>query len=144
MNIKLTHSLKSKPDPEKVKVLITQSYPTLCHPMDCNPPGSSVHEILQARIVEWVTISFSRESSWLREWSWVSLILGRFFTIWARGEAPPDPEQALNLFSSLKGERTEEASEEMLEASRGWFMWFKGRIQLHNIQVQGEAANAGV
>ena len=44
----------------KVKVLISQSCPTLCHPMDCSPPGSSVHRILQARILEWVAISFSR------------------------------------------------------------------------------------
>ena len=41
-----------------MKVLVTQSYLTLCDPMDCNPPGSSVHGILQARILEWVTIPF--------------------------------------------------------------------------------------
>ena len=40
-----------------------QSYPTLCNPMDCSPPGSSVHGILQARILEWVAIPFSRGSS---------------------------------------------------------------------------------
>ena len=44
----------------KVKVLVTQSGPTLCNLMDCSPPGSSVYGILQARILEWVTISFSR------------------------------------------------------------------------------------
>ena len=44
----------------KVKVLVTQSCPTLCNPMDCTLPGSSVHEILQARILEWVAIPFSR------------------------------------------------------------------------------------
>jgi len=44
-------------------VLVTQSCPTLCDPVDHNPPGSSVHGILQARILEWVAISFSRESS---------------------------------------------------------------------------------
>ena len=38
----------------KVKVLVTQSCPTLCDPMDCSPSGSSVHRILQARILEWV------------------------------------------------------------------------------------------
>ena len=42
---------------------VAQSCPTLCDPMDCSPPGSSVHGILQARILEWVAISFSRESS---------------------------------------------------------------------------------
>ena len=43
-----------------VCVLITQTCPILCHPMDCSPPGSSVHGILQTRILEWVAISFSK------------------------------------------------------------------------------------
>ena len=43
-------------------VLVAQSCPTLCNPMDCSPPGSSVHGILQARILEWAAISFSRGS----------------------------------------------------------------------------------
>ena len=51
--------------------------------MDCSPPGSSVHGILQARIVEWVVIFFSRGSSWPRDQTWVSCIAGRFCTIWA-------------------------------------------------------------
>ena len=42
---------------------VAQSCPTLCNPMDCGPPGSSVHGILQARILEWVAIFFSGESS---------------------------------------------------------------------------------
>ena len=42
---------------------IAQSYPTLCHRMDCSPPGSSVHRILQARMLEWIAISSSRGSS---------------------------------------------------------------------------------
>ena len=42
---------------------VAQSCPTLCDPVDCSPPGSSVHGILQARILEWVAISFSRGSS---------------------------------------------------------------------------------
>ena len=41
-------------------MLVTQSCPTLCDPMDCSPPGSSVHEIFWARILEWVAISFSK------------------------------------------------------------------------------------
>ena len=44
----------------KVKALVAQSYPTLCNPMEYSPPGSSVHGISQARILEWVVISFSR------------------------------------------------------------------------------------
>ena len=51
--------------------------------MDCSTPGSSVHEILQARILEWVAISFSRGSSQLRDWTWVSCTVGGFFTNWA-------------------------------------------------------------
>ena len=54
----------------KVKVLVTQSYPTLWDPMDCNPPGSSVHGILQARILEWVAFPFSRGSSQPRDQTW--------------------------------------------------------------------------
>ena len=48
---------------------VAQSCPTLCDPMDCSSPGSSVHESLQARILEWAAISFSRESSWPRDWT---------------------------------------------------------------------------
>ena len=51
-----------------------------CDPMDCSPPGSSIHRILQARILEWVAISFSRGSSQPRDRTHVSCIAGRFFT----------------------------------------------------------------
>ena len=72
----------------KVKVLVIQLCLTLCDPLDCSPPGSSVHGILQARILEWVVIHFSRGSSQPREdQTWVSHIAGRFFTIWATREA---------------------------------------------------------
>ena len=67
----------------------TKSCPTLGDPMDCSPPGSSVHGILQARILEWVAISFSRGSSRPRNQTQVSSIAGRFFTNWATQEAPP-------------------------------------------------------
>ena len=46
-----------------MKVFVAQWCLTLCDPMDCSPPGSFVHGILQARILEWVAISFSRGSS---------------------------------------------------------------------------------
>ena len=52
-----------------------------CDPMDCSLPGSSVHRILQARMLEWVAIPFSRGSSQPRDQTWVSCIAGRFFTI---------------------------------------------------------------
>ena len=56
------------------KVLVTQSCPTLCNPMDWNPPDSSVHGILQARILDWVAVSFSRWSSQPRDWTCVSTL----------------------------------------------------------------------
>ena len=52
--------------------LVSQLCPTLCDPMDCRPLGSSIHGISQARILEWVAISFSRGASWPRDGSWVS------------------------------------------------------------------------
>ena len=55
--------------------------------MDYSPPGSSVHGISQARILEWVTMSSSRGSSWSRGRTQVSCITGRYFTIWATREA---------------------------------------------------------
>ena len=55
--------------------------------MDCSLPGSAVHGILQTRILEWVAFPFSRGSSWTRDWTQVSCIAGRFFTIWAIREA---------------------------------------------------------
>ena len=51
--------------------------------MDCSPQGSSVHRILQARILEWVVVLVSRGSSQPRDQTWVSCIASRFFTIWA-------------------------------------------------------------
>ena len=62
---------------------VAQSCSTLCNPMDYSLPGSSVQGIFQARILAWVAISFSRQSSQPRDWTWVSRIVGRGFTIWA-------------------------------------------------------------
>ena len=70
-----------------VYVLDTQSCPTLWNFMDCSPPRSSDNGILQARILEWITISFSRASSQPRDRTRVSCIAGRFFTVWATREA---------------------------------------------------------
>ena len=73
----------------KVKVLVAQSCPALCNPVDGSPPGSSVHGILQARILEWVASPFSRGSSPPRDQIPVSCITGGLFTIWITGEATP-------------------------------------------------------
>ena len=70
-------------DSEKVELLVTQLCPTLCNPIDCSPPGSSVHMIFLGRILEWVAISFSRGSSQSRNQtraSCISCIADGFFT----------------------------------------------------------------
>ena len=73
---------KSSERKVEVTVLVTPSCPTLCDPTDCSPLGSSVHGILQARILQWVAVSFSRGSSQLRDRTWVSCrFAGRIFTV---------------------------------------------------------------
>ena len=62
---------------------VAQLCPTLCNPMDCSLPGSSVHGIFEARVLEWGAISFSRGSSRTRDRTQVPRIVGRCFTIWA-------------------------------------------------------------
>ena len=64
--------------------------------MDCSPPGSSVHGILEARILEWVAISFYRGYFQHRDWTYIPCIAGRFFTT----EQPGKPsEVSINIFS---------------------------------------------
>ena len=71
---------------EKKEKKSLQSCLTLCDPVGYSPPGSSVHGILQARLLEWVAILFSRESFEPRDQTQVSCIAGSFFTIWAIGD----------------------------------------------------------
>ena len=66
---------------KEVCVFVVQSCLTLCHPMDCSPPRSSVHGILQTKALGWVTMPPSRGSSWPRDQTWISSTAGRFFTI---------------------------------------------------------------
>ena len=76
----------------RMKVLVAQSCLTLWDPTDCNPPGSSVHWILQARILEWVAMPFSKGPFQPRDQilvTWVSCIAGRFFTVSSTREALP-------------------------------------------------------
>ena len=78
---------------ERGNVLVAQSCPTLCNPMDCSLPVSSVHGISQARVQEQVAILFSRGSSQPKDQTQVSYIAGRSFTIGAT--------QTENLFNLL-------------------------------------------
>ena len=93
-----------------VWVLVAQSCPTLCDPMDCSPPSSFVHGILQARMLQWAAISFSRGSYWPRDWTWVSCIAGRFLTVWVtretlylQGPGPDNSEISKDLVFALSG-----------------------------------------
>ena len=83
------------------KVKVAQLCLTLCYPMDCSLQGFSVHGIFQARVLEWVAIPFSRGSSWPRDWTWVSCIVGRRFTLWATMEAQMNMEDEAKLCSPI-------------------------------------------
>ena len=65
---------------------VAQSCSTLCDPIDCSLSGSSVYGIFQARVLEWIAISFSRGSSRPRNRTRVSRIAGRHFTVWTTRE----------------------------------------------------------
>ena len=87
----LLQSMKVKSESE-----VARSCPTLHDPMDCSPPGSSIHRIFLARALEWVASPFSRGSSQPRDPTWVSCIAGGFFTNWTTREA------AMENYSAIK------------------------------------------
>ena len=77
-----------------MKSVVAQLCPTLCNPMDSSPPGSSVHGTLYIRILEWVAISFSKGSSWPRDWTWVSCMADSLLS-----EPPGQPNLHESLFN---------------------------------------------
>ena len=77
-----THSMSMKESESATQLCLI-----LCNPVDCSPPGSSVHGILQARMLERLAVAFSRGSSWPRDRTQVSCNAGGFFTAWATREA---------------------------------------------------------
>ena len=86
--------------------LALKSSPDSCNPIDWSLPGSSIHRIFQARILEWGAISFSRGSSWPRDWTQVSCTAGRFFTNWATGQGSHLPIVVYIQFSSVQFSRS--------------------------------------
>ena len=82
----------------QAKVKVKSLSPTLCDPVSCSPPGSSILGILQARILEWVAIFFSRGTSRPRNRTQVSCIAGRCFNLWATKEGGPKVLLTLNRF----------------------------------------------
>ena len=92
------HHTYQKPSGEaSAKVLVSQLWLTLCDPINCSLPGSCIHGISQARILEWVAIPFSRGSSRSRNRTQLSCTASRFFTIWATREAPREANRTSNL-----------------------------------------------
>ena len=87
----------------KLNLLVAQLYLTLCSAVSCSLPGSSVRGISQARILEWIAVSFSRGSSWPRDWIQVSCIAGRFFTIWATAAAAKSLQSCRTLWDPRDG-----------------------------------------
>ena len=86
-------------------VLVTQLCLTLCDPMDCSPPGFSVQEIVQARMLEWVPISFCRGSSQTRNQTQVFRIAGRLFFYCLSHQGGPANWKDQNSFSPLLGNK---------------------------------------
>ena len=99
--------------------LIAQSCLTLRDPMDCSPPGFSVYGISQARILEWVAISYSRGSSQPRDWNWSPALAGWFFT------AEPQGKTLTEWTPVCKRERTAHTglSKSDWPDSVGWWKW---------------------
>ena len=97
---------------------VAQSCPTLCDPMDCSSPGSSIHGIFQARILEGVANSFSRGFSQPTDRTWVSGIVGRRFTIWASRE--PHTTRELQIRKKKKKTQADTMTFQNGQHSKDW------------------------
>ena len=114
-------TINTKVRPKRKKSGVAQSCPTLCGPMDCSLPGSSVHGIFQARILEWVAIFFPRGSSRPRDWTLVSRIAG--FTI--------RPLYRLSHQGSLR-------THDYLTLKSRLFLTYHTASKINNIRINGE------
>ena len=112
----------------KVKVLVTQSCLTLGNPVNYSPPDSSVNAILQAKMLEWIVIPFSRGSSWPRDQTQVSCISGRFFTIWDTREAQKEGDRSPWLMVLAHSSLTYNPGTEL--SLRLWYVSYHSHIQL--------------
>ena len=104
----IVHDLINHDCPRKVKVKLLSRVWRFPDPMDCSLPASSIHGIFQARVLEWVAISFSRGSSRPRDWTWSTCIIGRalyrlshrlYESSWLHEEASSKNTKGLNLKS---------------------------------------------
>ena len=110
------------------RVLVAQSCLTLWDPVDCSPPDSSIHGILQGGIPAWVAILFSRLSSQTRDQNWISYIVGQFFTLWATGEA------SYFISISLKVSLCWLGPHPLVGRSHRLQMYYKESIQFSSVQ----------
>ena len=123
---------------------------TFVTPLDYSTPGFSVHGILQARILEWVAISFSRGSSWLRDQIFISCLAGRFFTLSYLG-SPRKPMQEGNK-SELNCNRPHYTNYIFISHFQGKtstqtlylirFVWLSGKQLWKNIRSETRILNA--
>ena len=118
---------------------VTQSCLTLWGPMDCSQPSSSARGIFQARILEWGAISFSRGSSWPRDWTCISCVscIGiRFFTCWANGESHQGCLEPLLKWLALKWKLTFSSLVATAEFSKfadiEWSTWTASSFRIWN------------
>ena len=117
--------------------LVTQLCLTLCNPVDHRPPGSFVLEISQARILEWVAISFSRGSSQPRNWTWISHVAVRFFVVLTTRESWESSKWPQNYgqLSGLQCARIMQRSLIQLSFEHTCLILGTGTLAIENIQV---------
>ena len=128
---------------------VAQSCPTLCFPMDCSPPGSPLHGISQARILEWVATSFSRGPSRPRDWNRVSGIVGRHFTVWDTREVGLfhypfiAPSQTWAAFPSCFSDTGLSEPKELAEPAHRHSLECRGRAVYISGGTSRESVNSG-
>ena len=113
--------------------LVTRSWLTLCKRMDCRPPGSSVHAVFQARMLEWIGISFSRGPSPLRDWTCSSCMGRKILDYWATSEAHMYTKWNViykkGILLSIKKEENSDTSYNMDEPWGHYAKWNKTRTE---------------
>ena len=109
--------------------------------MDYSLPGSSIHGIFQARIPEWVVISFSRRSSQPRDWTWVFHIVGRRFIIWATRNVSKitDVEIKLRMYWKIP-HLNEEISKKKKNEHNSWVRETDSELEAEIFKLMKEAA----
>ena len=98
--------------------------------MDCSLPGSSVHRIFQARILEWVAISFSRGSSWSKDWTRASHIAGRYLITEPSGKPTEEPGMLLNILCCTRQPL-------WIQQKYPKYQWYQGweTLDIHSVYV---------